>query len=168
MDRPRLIRGLRIAVSAVCGLACLSVALMWYRSIRYQDVIDGGSTSGEFVFILSANGGVAFTGSPNLWALVQAANWSNLEDKLNIKMDEFYNIAKVMGQLQQLDMHGWTRSKQKLEQLQNTAKELANSRDCNLNAKPTNPVFHNFSYDHSGNRTVLVIAYWFRSFSVLL
>ena len=32
MDRPRRIRGLRIAVSAVCGILCLLLVVLWVRS----------------------------------------------------------------------------------------------------------------------------------------
>jgi hypothetical protein len=37
MDRPRLIRGLRIAVSAVCGVLWLLLIVLWTR--RYRDEI---------------------------------------------------------------------------------------------------------------------------------
>jgi hypothetical protein len=32
MDRPRLIRGLRIAVTAVCGVLCVLLIGLWVRS----------------------------------------------------------------------------------------------------------------------------------------
>jgi hypothetical protein len=35
MDRPRLIRGLRIAVSAVCGVLCVLSMVLWVRSYCY-------------------------------------------------------------------------------------------------------------------------------------
>ena len=37
MDRPRLIRSLRIAVSAVCGILCVLLVVMWVRSYRQLD-----------------------------------------------------------------------------------------------------------------------------------
>ena len=39
MDRPRLIRGLRIAVSAVCGIVCVLLIGLWVRSYKVQDDI---------------------------------------------------------------------------------------------------------------------------------
>lgn len=38
MNRPRLIRGLRIAVSAVCGILCVLLVILWVRSYRYTDM----------------------------------------------------------------------------------------------------------------------------------
>jgi hypothetical protein len=39
MDRPRLIRGLRIAVSSVCGIVCLLLVVLWVRSYWREDFI---------------------------------------------------------------------------------------------------------------------------------
>ena len=41
MDRPRLIRGLRIAVSAVCGILCVLLIVLWVRSYWWQDDVVG-------------------------------------------------------------------------------------------------------------------------------
>ena len=41
MDRPHLIRGLRIAVSAVCGILCVMLVLLWVRSYWHWDVLQG-------------------------------------------------------------------------------------------------------------------------------
>src|SRR3990172_5892103 len=37
MDRPRLIRGLRIAVSAVFGILCVLFIVLWVRSYHHRD-----------------------------------------------------------------------------------------------------------------------------------
>ena len=37
MDRPRLIRGLRIAVSAVFGMLCVLLIFLWVRSYSWTD-----------------------------------------------------------------------------------------------------------------------------------
>ena len=37
MVRPRLIRGLRIAVSAVCGILCVVLVVLWVRSHSHAD-----------------------------------------------------------------------------------------------------------------------------------
>jgi hypothetical protein len=39
MYRPRLIRGLRIAVSAVCGILCVLLIVLWVRSYWWFDII---------------------------------------------------------------------------------------------------------------------------------
>ena len=74
------------------------LCVMWYRSIRYVEAIEGFSESGDFVSILFANGGVAFTGGPNLLALLRVTNWGNFDDEHTIKLNEYYSIAKSMGQ----------------------------------------------------------------------
>jgi hypothetical protein len=37
MTRPRILMGLRIAVSATCGIACLLLVIMWVRSYWWCD-----------------------------------------------------------------------------------------------------------------------------------
>jgi hypothetical protein len=41
MTRPRTLRLLRIAVSAVCGLLCLLMVVLWVRSCWREDTING-------------------------------------------------------------------------------------------------------------------------------
>jgi hypothetical protein len=41
MDRPRLIRGLRIAVSAVFGILCVLLIVLWVRSYWTHDMVWG-------------------------------------------------------------------------------------------------------------------------------
>ena len=47
MDRPRLIRGLRIAVSAVFGILCVVVIMLWVRSYYACDIFTWNDDSGE-------------------------------------------------------------------------------------------------------------------------
>jgi hypothetical protein len=162
MNRPRLIRGLRIAWSVAWGIVCLLVCLMWNRSIRYVDVIDGFSSSGDFVSILSVNGGVEFTGGPNLWALLRVTNWGNIEDELTVKLDEYYNIAKSMGQLRiPLDYPRLNQLDTEIEGLRTAGEGLAVSKETHLLAEPSNAIVRSFSYVDSRNCTTLVIPYWF-------
>ncbi len=98
MDHPRLIRGLRIAVSAVCGIACFLTGFMWYRSIRSMDAFAGCTAAADCVSILSDHGGVALsvTGSPNVGALLQVTTLGNVDDELQTKMEEFYKMAREL------------------------------------------------------------------------
>jgi hypothetical protein len=41
MTRPRILRLLRVAVSAVCGIFCLLLIALWVRSYRVHDVVWG-------------------------------------------------------------------------------------------------------------------------------
>lgn len=41
MKRPRLVRGLRIAVSAVCGVLCVLLVVLWVRSYQVVDAVSG-------------------------------------------------------------------------------------------------------------------------------
>src|SRR5262245_49716417 len=44
MDRPRLIRGLRIAWSVSWGMLGVMLVVLWVRSYTWADVMDGGVT----------------------------------------------------------------------------------------------------------------------------
>jgi hypothetical protein len=68
MNRPRLIRGLRIAVSAVCGILCLLLIVLWVRTYRNPERLSLGR-----VLTLSMKGHVLFYELPDdsiPWQLV--------------------------------------------------------------------------------------------------
>ncbi len=53
MDRPRLVRGLRIAVSAACGILCVLLIVLWVRSFWQLDlVLVRFSTSNDLRIVL--------------------------------------------------------------------------------------------------------------------
>src|SRR5688500_18594160 len=61
MDRPRIVRLLRIAFSVVCGIVCLLLIALWVRSLHERDLASCGnvtiaSTKGRAVFYTLPNG----------------------------------------------------------------------------------------------------------------
>jgi hypothetical protein len=70
MDRPRLIRSLRIAVSAVCGILCLLLIVLWVRSYWWLDIISGPVANNWTLYIRTGPS----TGSITL-KNVPSANW---------------------------------------------------------------------------------------------
>jgi hypothetical protein len=80
-------------------------------------------------------------------------------------LDKLYNIAKELGRkgqpLQQLYTLRVGLGSAELEQLRYLAKELAISNERNVTSTPATAIFQNFSYNHTWNRTTLVIPYWF-------
>ncbi len=56
MDRLRLIRGLRIAVTTVCGIACALLAVMWARSYHSEDRASGHISGSYGVQLYSSRG----------------------------------------------------------------------------------------------------------------
>jgi hypothetical protein len=56
MDRPSLIRGLRIAVSAVYGILCLLLVVLWVRSYHGEDRASGHVSSSLGVRFYSSRG----------------------------------------------------------------------------------------------------------------
>ncbi len=61
MDRPRLIRGLRIAVSAVCGILCVLLIVLWVRSYWRYDTVRGHFVKSQLFSISLWQGVVSFT-----------------------------------------------------------------------------------------------------------
>ena len=59
MDSPRLIRGLRIAVSAVCGVMCLLLIFLWIRSYWREVVIGYVDSRNRELHFVSWNGGIS-------------------------------------------------------------------------------------------------------------
>jgi hypothetical protein len=175
MNQPRLIRGLRIAVSAVGGLVCLLAGFMCYRSIRSTDVLAGCSAAGDCVSVVSAHGGVGFSGSPSLRALLQLTNWGNVENVLwsveedvKFQIDFFYNFARELGHLYSKSDFARSieleRRATELERLQQTAKVLNVILESELLRPKTNlsnSVFPNFSNTNRWKRSVVFIPYWF-------
>ena len=64
MDRPRLIRGLRIAVSGVFAVACVLSIAMLVRSYSCRDVVAFGAASGPGYVLESAGGAATFVYFP--------------------------------------------------------------------------------------------------------
>jgi hypothetical protein len=56
MDRPRILRLLRIAFSVVCGIICLLLIVFWFRSYGVCEIVSHGSN--EAITIGSNNGTV--------------------------------------------------------------------------------------------------------------
>ena len=60
MNRPRLIRGLRIAVSAVCGILCVLLVVLWVRSYSSTKFFVAPFLQRGSVLIESAHGRLTF------------------------------------------------------------------------------------------------------------
>jgi hypothetical protein len=59
MDRQRLIRGLRIAVSLACAIVCLLILVLWARSYSREDVIGCVDSRNRTVHFVSRTGGIS-------------------------------------------------------------------------------------------------------------
>ena len=66
MDRPRLISGLRIAVSTVCGILCVLLIVLWARSYNCRDDIMG-FPFGHHVKMSSLDGRMRCAVSRQVW-----------------------------------------------------------------------------------------------------
>ena len=62
MDRPRHIRGLRIAASTLVLVACIPFVAFWVRSYKTCDLIGRRPLSRQNVLLMSLNGRVHFFG----------------------------------------------------------------------------------------------------------
>jgi hypothetical protein len=56
MDRPRILRLLRIAFSALCGIVCLLLAVLWVRSLSALDSWQSHAVGKWSLHIQSAHG----------------------------------------------------------------------------------------------------------------
>jgi hypothetical protein len=74
MDRPRILRLLRIAFSTVCGIACLLLVVLWVRSYWKCDLIEGGSGSQHFILV-SCRGFIGVGGEPNFRSFAMITAW---------------------------------------------------------------------------------------------
>src|SRR5262245_49064069 len=61
MDRPRLLRGLRIAWSVMCGILCVLLVVLWVRSYWWIDGM-GGPVFGVFHYGMGSMPGTAGIG----------------------------------------------------------------------------------------------------------
>jgi hypothetical protein len=59
MNRPRLIRGIKITWSVCCGIACVLLLVLWVRSYWRVDTLS--IERSNLLQIASVSGGVAFT-----------------------------------------------------------------------------------------------------------
>src|ERR1700754_3010728 len=78
MDRPRLIRRLRIAGSVWWGIICVLLVVLWVRSFRTDDFIYNRNSMGDFATI-GSNRGTAYYlrwRLPTL-SLFQIHDWRN-------------------------------------------------------------------------------------------
>jgi hypothetical protein len=84
MDRPRLIRGLRIAWSVVFGILCVLLVVMWGRSFAARDMIRGViGNNGLHLNATSLRGDVAIAfdqwrGSPHPWIFESVSDQRNM------------------------------------------------------------------------------------------
>jgi hypothetical protein len=62
MDRPRILRLLRIAFSVVCGIICLLLFALWVRSYWRSDVLWYADHTGHFLTVGSAGGSMYLVG----------------------------------------------------------------------------------------------------------
>ncbi len=80
MDRPRILRLLRIAFSAVCGIVCLLVIVLWVRSYWTHDYTSGSIS--RISFQLSSLDGrlllSMFDGSPLPWSFASVSDGNGL------------------------------------------------------------------------------------------
>src|SRR5262245_13448315 len=60
MDRPRLIRGLRIAWSVWWGILCVLLIVMWVRSYWYADSVTRTTTPSRGIRVSSFNGYIEY------------------------------------------------------------------------------------------------------------
>ena len=60
MDRPRLIRGLRFAVRAVCGILCLLLIVLWVHSYWYRDLAFGRHPVWGLTYVVSRQGKISW------------------------------------------------------------------------------------------------------------
>jgi hypothetical protein len=60
MNRPRLIRGLRIAWSVVCGVLCVLLIVLWMRSYQHRESLYGYFPIRGYLQISSNHGGLDF------------------------------------------------------------------------------------------------------------
>jgi hypothetical protein len=59
MDRPRLFRGLRIAVSAVCLIVCVILIALWVRSFWWRDRLEAPWLKSGLINVWSKQGQLA-------------------------------------------------------------------------------------------------------------
>jgi hypothetical protein len=80
MDGPRLTRGLRIAMSAVCGILCVLLIVLWVRSCwRFDQIIHKTSATDYYVAVTSARGQAAFGGANEpLLSTIYKRDWIHL------------------------------------------------------------------------------------------
>jgi hypothetical protein len=75
MDRPRRIRGLRIAVSAVFGILCVLLVVMWVRSYSRFDLLEIRTISKSNFRVASASGVIGVMGDANPISLALTSEW---------------------------------------------------------------------------------------------
>ena len=64
MDRPRLIRWLRIAVTAVCVVVCVGLIGLWVRSYRWMDVVQEPTSTLRSRGVISVQGCIYWLDAP--------------------------------------------------------------------------------------------------------
>jgi hypothetical protein len=73
-------RGLRIAFSAVCGILCLLLIVLWVRSYQWQDYYCGWVSKSRTVDSLSYRGWISFHSiwfETKLWDAVHLPGWES-------------------------------------------------------------------------------------------
>jgi hypothetical protein len=91
MNRPRVVWYLRIAFSAVCGIACVLLAVLWLRSYWRFDYVSGMATASRQVEIFAIKGRLAI----GTWAETTMAPWGHRSNP----------VAESQSTLQILERH---------------------------------------------------------------
>jgi hypothetical protein len=60
MKRTKVVRGLRLAVSALCGILCLLLIMLWLRSLYWEDRISGHTTGSRGIRVYSSHGSLVY------------------------------------------------------------------------------------------------------------
>ena len=84
MDRPRLIRGLRIAASAVCGILCVLVICLWVRSYNRSQLLVTPGTGN----VLTQDGYVTLFTRSTFSSLRSNQDWELIEFKAYLEFSE--------------------------------------------------------------------------------
>ena len=74
-------RKLRIAFSAVCGILCLLLMVLWIRSYLYWDLVSKTTTEGEYLSFVTGYGTLSVIKSTEPTFLTHSAGW-DIEHKV--------------------------------------------------------------------------------------
>jgi hypothetical protein len=84
MDCSCLIRGLRIAVSAVCVIFSVLLIGLWVRSYWWCDRIEGTNLGGPELFVFgTVDGAVILVGLPKLMSPFAVTKWKYVSQPVN-------------------------------------------------------------------------------------
>src|SRR5262245_15555907 len=104
MDRPRLIRGLRIAWSVACGILCVLLVVLWVSSYRAEVRLSGHYSASHGFRIYSSRGSIVcyapnvpFQPSSYPWHLAwDAQHWLQESDARIASVPKLYYHRQEM------------------------------------------------------------------------